>query len=34
LTLPVFRSISGVDFTNILRTAFTHADPKSAKKTA
>jgi len=23
---------SGVDFTNILRAAFIHADPKSAKK--
>ena len=28
-----FPLFSGVNFTNILRAAFTHADPKSAKKT-
>ncbi len=29
----LYPSTSGVDFTNILCTDFTHADPKSAKNT-
>ena len=29
---PEAAAAAGVDFTNVLQAAFTHADPKSAKK--